>query len=100
MIRTIDITLLPQGLRGQVLEAYRQVLKTEDRRLTMEEAAGLYGFTYQTIRSYVAARLIRTTGRGRDRRIRHKDMRAYLKRRQQGHPRRAQLEQQTAIPAP
>lgn len=78
MIRMVDVSKLPEAARGPILVLYREALKAEDARMTMEEAAWLYGFAYATVRWYVAQGRIRTVGRSPNRRITHAAMRAYL----------------------
>lgn len=88
MIRTIDLTKISTEARKDLLAIYNTALRDEDVRMTMEEAAWLYGYAYNTIRLYVIEKRIRTTGKGVRRRISHKAMRAYLSTRQKdGRPR-------------
>lgn len=79
MITTIDLQNVPASDRGAMLDLYRVALAREDARMTMREAAWMYGYTYQTVRIYVADGMIRTCGRGHRRRITHAAMRAYIR---------------------
>lgn len=98
MITTIDISLLPKDLQKRVLEKYRVALMDPDRPMTYEECAWLYGFTYQTLRSYVKQKRIRTVGRFPLRRITHAAMRQYFQsKRIVGAPRKAQREAQLQL---
>ncbi|HRD54657.1 MAG TPA: hypothetical protein PKY96_18620 [Flavobacteriales bacterium] len=90
MITTIDITLLDAELRAVVLAKYRVALMDPSIKLTMLEAAWLYGYTYQTLRHYCSSGWIKTSGKGRNRRITHAAMRTYLRnKKREGTPRKA-----------
>lgn len=98
MITTIDITLLPETLQDMVRSWYRDVVKEESHLMSYEECAWFYGYTYQTIRHYVSTGVLRAVGRAPQRRIRHRDMRAYLQRRKRpGSPTKAVREKQLRI---
>lgn len=85
MITHVDIALLPEDLRELVLAKYRVALMEPSHRMSMAEAAWLYGYTYQHVRLMVAKRKLRSTGSGLRRRISHAAMRQYRMRRQPGH---------------
>lgn len=81
MITRVDIALLPEDLQEVVLAKYRVALMDPSRKLTMEEAAWLYGYTYQTIRCLVAQGRVRSTGTRVNRRVSHAAVRQYRTRR-------------------
>lgn len=85
MIKHLEIALLPEDLRALVLAKYRVALMEPTRKMSMAEAAWLYGYTYQHVRLMVAKKKLRSTGTGLRRRVTHAAMRQYRMRRQPGH---------------
>lgn len=98
MITRVDIRLLSPDLRKQVLEDYKRGLKGATR-MSYQEAAFLYGYTYQTIRALVTRGRIKSGGAGDKRWITHSAMRRYISGKQRdGAPRKALRNIQTQIP--
>lgn len=86
MITHIELGLLPPDLREAVLAKYRVALMDPARKLTMLEAAWLYGYDYQTVRRLVCYGQLRSTGQGKNRRVSHAAVRAYRQLRKKSQP--------------
>lgn len=97
MITHVELALLPEDLREKVLAKYRVALMDPARKLSMHEAAWLYGYRYQTLRWLVCHKKVRSTGKGLRRRVTHAAMRQYRRGLQPGHQTRAQRMQQKAL---
>lgn len=97
MITTVDITLLDEETRDLVLAKYRVALMDPTRKMTMQEAAWLYGYTYQTIRWLVAHEKMRSTGHGKHHRLTHAAVRAYRMQRRKLVPTRKERSQQLVV---
>lgn len=97
MITHVDLSLLPDDLREQVLAKYRVALMEPGRKLTMQEASWLYGYTYLTVRWLVARGLIKSTGSGPKRRLSHAAMRSYRNARKKAIPTRRERSRQTKL---
>lgn len=100
MITTVDITLLPDGLRDRVLTWYKLAITREDHLLSIEEAAWLYGYHKATLRWYVYRGYIPSRTRKQRRYVTHAAMRHYIRQRKTtGRPRQALKNAQIRIPS-
>lgn len=99
---TIPIDAVPHQLLGPVLTSYRKLLLQEDRLLTYDEAAWLYGYKNHSLRLAVCRGRLNVVKKGRGIRgqvlLRHTDIRAYIQgRKKSGRPREAMRQAQQLI---
>jgi hypothetical protein len=98
MITHVELSLLSEALRQRVLAEYALIIRDEHHRLSYQEAAQAYGYTYESIKSMVSRGQVRARGRAGGKYITHADMRNYLRRKKcNGAPRKALRGLQTTI---
>lgn len=73
----VDISDLPDELRQRVVRQLRIARMNEQYLMTYKEAAEIYGYSYQSIRTYVAQRRLGVVHTNRGPRLTHASMRAY-----------------------
>ncbi len=91
---SIPFAAVPPTLHQPVVEAYKRYLLREDRLLTYEEAAWLYGYKQNTLRILVCTGRLRAVKPRRTKRsavyLRHADIRTYIMtKKTEGSPRKA-----------
>ena len=98
-LKQLRLQAVPADRRKELEALYLQMLRGhEGARLTLSEAAMLYGFTHQTLRHYSHLGRLRVWGKKTARYTTHAAMRAYLRERHPGgRKRKALRDQQTAL---
>lgn len=95
---SIRLELLSPAEQSQLRESYRRALASAPW-LTQREAAWYYGYSYQTIRHYVAEGVLKARRSGRFVKLTHAEMRRHLRtKKPTGSPRRALKNLQTTLP--